>query len=113
MILDSTLKSLEVKLAGAVATTELPWTVSYIDIDQTTLGATAASENDGTTNAGTAVTMAAAPASGKSRQIKSLSVVNVDTAAATVTIQINNNATKRIVWTGTLNIGDVLQYGMP
>ncbi len=113
MILDSTLKSLEVKLAGAITTTELVWTVSYIDIDQASLGATSASEGDGLTTGGTAVTMAAAPVSGKSRQIKTITVFNQDTVAAVVTIQINNNGTKRIAWQGTLSVGDTLQYGMP
>jgi hypothetical protein len=110
MILDSMLKSLEVKLSGAVATTELPWTASYIDIDQTTFAATTAAESDGTTNGGTAVTMVAAPSAGQSRQIKSLSVVNKDTVAATVTIQINNNGTKRIMFEGQISVGDNIEY---
>ncbi len=111
MILDSTLKSLEVKLSGAVTTTELPWTVSYIDIDQTTFAATQAAEADGTTNGATAVTMAAAPSAGQSRQIKTLSVYLADTVGQNVTIQINDNGTKRIVFKADLTVGDNLLYG--
>jgi hypothetical protein len=110
IILDSTLKSLEVKLAGAITTNQLPWSVSYVDVDQTSFAATAASEADGATNSGTAVTMVAAPSAGKSRQVKFISVHNADTVAATVTIQINNNGTLRIVFKATLAVGDQIQF---
>jgi len=110
IILDSALKTLEVKLAGAITTTQLPWVVTYVDVNQSTFAVSAASEADGATNSGTAVTMVAAPGATTSRQIKFLSVFNVDTAVATVTIQLNNNGTLRIIWKGTLAVGDTLQY---
>lgn len=110
IILDSTLKSLELKLAGAPATTQPPFVASYVDISQTTFGMTAAAENDGAMNGSTAVTAAAAPSASTTRQLKFLSVFNVDTAAVVLTVQVNNNGTARIVWKATLAIGDTLVY---
>jgi hypothetical protein len=108
--LDATTKSLEVKLAGAVATTELPVVASYVDIDQSTFALTGTSEADETTNGATAVTAVAAPAATTTRKLNYLSVFNVDSAAATVSVQVNNNSTKRIAWKGALAVGDTLVY---
>lgn len=108
--LDSTLKSLEVKMGGAATTTEPPWIVAYVDISQTTFGVTASSEGDGTTNGATAVTMVAAPSAGVSREIKHISVINKDTIAQTITVQINNNGTKRIEWESLMQPGDKIVY---
>jgi len=110
IILDSALKTLEVVLAGAITTTQLPFTTSYVDVNQTTFAASAATEQDGTTNSTTAVTIVSAPGATTSRQVKFISVYNVDTAAATVTIRLNNNGTTRIIFKATLAVGDTLQY---
>ncbi len=108
--LDTTLKNLELKLAGAVSTTELPWTIAYVDISQSTFGVSSSVEGDGTSAGASVVTLAAAPSANLSREIKHISVFNIDTAAATVTIQINNNGTKRILWQSILQVGDTLEY---
>lgn len=110
-ILDSTVKSLEIKLDGAIITNELDWTVSYVDLLTTDMSISTTSENDGKTTGATAVTMIAAPASNHARQLKALSVYNLDTGEVIVTIQINDNATKRVIWKGKLAVGDTLQYG--
>ncbi len=110
IILDSALKSLEVKLAGAVTTTELPYVSSYVDVSQTTFGVTSIGEKDGTSNGGTAVTVVSAPAATTSRKVNYLSVVNVDTVAATITVQVNNNGTARIVARVVLQVGDCLEF---
>lgn len=108
--LDATTKSLEIKLAGAVATTQCPFVCSYVDISQITFGLTGSGETDGTTNNTTAVTVAAGPAATTSRKINYLSVVNVDTAAIVLTVQLNNNGTARTCWKGTLAVGDSFTY---
>lgn len=108
--LDATTKSLEIKLAGAVATTELPFVASYVDISQATFAMTGAPATDGVTNGATAVTAAAAPAASTTRKLNFLSVVNVDTAAVTLTVQVNNSGTKRIVFKATLAVGDQVTY---
>jgi hypothetical protein len=109
ILLDSTLKSLEVKLAGAITTNQLTWTVHYVDLD-VSFAISAVSEGDGATNNTTAVTLIAAPASNHVRQVKYVSVYNADTVAATVTIQINNNGTARVLAKPTLQPGETLQY---
>ncbi len=108
IVLDSTLKSLEIKLAGAVTTTELPYVLGYVDLRSEDQSVSAVGSNDGTTNGGTAVSVLAAPASGHTRQVKSISVTNVDTVPAVVTVQLNDNGTKRIIVAMTLAVGDNL-----
>ena len=110
LALDAATKSLEIKLAGAITTTELPFVAGFVELDQTLFALSASSETDGTTNGGTAVAVVAAPAAGRTRKLNYLSVFNVDTAVAVVTVQINNGGTKRISWKGTLAIGDTLTY---
>lgn len=110
LTIDTTLKSLELKLAGAVATTELPFVCAYVDINQTSFAQTASSATDGTSTGGTAVTLAAAPGATTTRKLNYLSVVNVDTAAVVLTIQVNNNGTKRISQTFTLAVGDQVSF---
>lgn len=108
IILDSADKSLEVKLAGAVTTTELAIVASYVDMsDPTTY---TPGENDLATNGATAVTAVAAPAADHQRQLKLLTVYNLDTVAATVTVQVNNDGTKRVLISCTLGVGETLQY---
>lgn len=108
--LDGTGKSLEVKLAGAVTTTQLPFTVSYIDTLDSDQSVSDIAEGDGVSNNTTAVTMVSAPAAGHTREVKHLTVYNADTVAATVTIQINNGGTTRILIKVTLDAGDTLEY---
>jgi len=110
MFFDSTLKSLEVILGGAITTNELTWSASWLDIDQTTFGASVVSDDDGLTNGGTAVTVIPAPGAGKSRQAKFLSIYNGDTVPTDVTIRINNNGTFRTVFKATLEVGDTVYY---
>jgi hypothetical protein len=108
--LDSTAKSLEVVLAGAVATTQLPIVAAYVEVDQTTFEVLVMAEADTATNNTTAVAVVAAPGAGKTRKIDFLSIVNVDTAPVTVTVRVNNGGTFRIVQKVTLAVGDNLVY---
>lgn len=110
MVFDSTLKSLEVILGGAIVTNQLTWATSWVDIDQTTFGASSVQETDGLTNSAVAVTIIAAPSAGKSRQVKFLSVYNGDTVPTLVTIRINNSGVFRTVFQATLAVGDTVYY---
>lgn len=107
IILDQTTKSLEAKLSGAPATNQLPIVASYVDLTATTY---TPGESDTATNSGTAVTALAAPGASTQRQLKSLCVRNRDTASVTLTIQYNNNATIRELWSGVLAVDDTLFY---
>lgn len=110
IVLDATTKTLEVVLTGAVSTTQLPVVVSYVEITDADQSVNDIAESDTATNNTTAVTAVAAPAAGKTRVIKALTVNNVDTAAATVKVQINNNGTIRLIVKATLAVDETLQY---
>lgn len=110
IVLDTTTKSLEVILGGAITTNQLPIVASYVDVLSSDQSVSAISENDTQTNNGTAVTAVAAPASGHTRTVKTLTVRNSDTVSAVCTVRVNNNGTFRILWSGTLQVGDTLQY---
>ena len=107
MILDATTKSLQIKLAGAVTTNQLPFSASYVDTTGTSM---TPGEQDGQSNNTTAVTVAGAPASSTQRLIKSFALQNADTAPATVTVIYNNNSTLRNILSVTLAVGDQLIY---
>lgn len=67
--------------------------------------------NDGTLNGTTAVTLIPAPGSGVIRVAKTININNTDTAPVVVSVKYKNIATTRIIWSGTLQIGDTWQYG--
>lgn len=106
-ILDSTVRSLQLKLSGAVATNQLPIVASYVDVTTTAYSPGA---NTTQTNDATAVDAVAAPAASTQRQVKLLTVRNSDAAPVTLTLQYNDNSTLRIIWSGALAVGDLLIY---
>lgn len=107
IILDTVNKSLEVLLSGAVTTNQLPVVGAFVDI---TAAAYTPGAADTQTNGATPVTAVAAPAASTQRQVKFLSVRNSDTAEATVTVSLNNNATLRVLVSVTLPVGASLIY---
>ena len=107
IILDATNESLEVVLGGAAATTNPDFTAHYVDVTSTTF---VPGNNHGVTNGTTPATAAAAPGSSTQRQIKLLTVYNVDTASVTLTVQANFNGTVRKLWVGTLASGEAMLY---
>lgn len=110
LILDATTKTYEIKLAGAITTNQLDVVVSYVDILSSDQSVSAFGNQDSASNSTTAVTILSAPASGHTRTVKFLSIYNKDTVAATVTLQLNNNGTIRIIHKTTLAVGDTLEY---
>src|SRR5260370_3004017 len=107
IIVDSTTKSVQFKLAGAETTNQLPFSSSYVDVAAT---ATTPGEQDGASNGTTAVDLVSAPGGSTQRNIKSVCIQNADTAAATVTVIYNNNSTLRNILVVTLAVGDQLVY---
>src|SRR5947209_5742001 len=99
IILDTTTKSLQFKLGGAITTNQLPFAASYVD---TTGTGTTPGEQDGASNNTTAVTVFGSPASSTQRLVKNLVIQNADTATAKVTIIYNNNSTLRNIIVATL-----------
>lgn len=108
IVLDSTSKSLEILLAGAVITNQLPAVGAYVDILDTDQSVSDIANFDTVTNSTTAVTLVSSPSSGHTRVIKSISISNIDTGAVTVTLRINNGGTFYIIAKVTLAVGDNL-----
>jgi|ERR1700676_594078 len=112
MYLDTVNKSLEIILAGAITTNQLPWVIDYGEVAND--NSTSAPKNgDGATNSTTAVTLVAAPGSNLIREVLHLTVFNADTAAATVTVRTNDNGTTRIHIKAVLQVGESLCYESP
>ncbi len=110
ILLDATDKLLEISLAGAHATTAPVFSSSYVDINQTTSAVSAMSSLDGVANGATSVTVVGVPGATTTRKVEFLSVSNVDTAAVVLTVNLDHGGTDRIIWKGTLDVGDTLYY---
>ena len=112
--LDRTTRSLGIVLGGAITTNQLQVIVSGVDRVPTSaamqapvIGFTQIS----TTNSTTDVTICDAPgATGRVREVQSISVRNRDTAAAVVSIEYDDNGTDYVIFSATLSIGDFLVY---
>lgn len=108
IILSATNQSLEMDLEATVASTQLDYIVSYVDVTTTTY---APAGSDGTSNNTTAVTIVSAPGDASTqRQIKQITIYNADSASAVVTIQKVNGANTRILCKVLLETTDTLQY---
>ena len=94
LVLDTTARSLIIKLAGAVAANQLEFSANYAD---QTASAFTPGLNINATNNTLEVTLVAAPAASTYRQVKTITVNNKDTAAATVIIEFADGATRRRV----------------
>ena len=118
IILDSTTRTIEVLLAGSITTSQLPVVASYsdtalpayADFASLRLSQDTQKTNQTQSNNTTAVTVVAAPSSGQQRRVEYLSIFNADTVAATVTVQLNDNSTLRIIAKEALAVGDTLYY---
>jgi hypothetical protein len=109
-VLDATTRTLEVLLDAAPATSQLPVVATYADTAFAGANPWVPGSSNALTNGVTAVTVVAAPAASAQRQVEQLTVRNDDTAARVVTLQYNDNGTRRKVLTPTLLPGEVLQY---
>jgi len=89
-------QKLQVVLAGAITTNQLPIIASYAEAaaDSSTLSP---ASNTYATNSTTAVDVVTAPENAYRRSLRYLSVYNADTVDATVIVQINDSGTTRIV----------------
>jgi len=103
LVLDGTTISLQVAMSTSAATTNPTFVASYADNSGTgiTEGAT-----DGVLNGSTDVTLVGAPTGANRRVIKDITIFNGDTAAVTVIIKYDNNATQRTLVRVTLAVGD-------
>lgn len=67
--------------------------------------------NHGTSNGTTPVTLVAAPASSTIRAVTGFTVYNKDTVSATITVNLTDTGTDRIVYKSALAAGDQLFWG--
>lgn len=105
IILDATTKSITAVMAGAPAATQPDFTAAYADA---TAAVFTEGSNDGTLNSTTPVTIVAAPAASTRRIIKSITIMNRDTAAVVVTLNLVSAGGTRQIVKVTLAVGDTL-----
>jgi hypothetical protein len=103
LILDGTAISLQAAMTTSAATTNPTFVTNYADNSGSgiTEGAT-----DGSLNGSTDVSIVPAPSGTNRRVIKNITIYNGDTAAVTVLIKYDNNATQRTLVRVTLAVGD-------
>ena len=107
MLVDKTTQTLEIKLAGAVATNEVPIVLAYIDGEASNFFPTLQhSISNGTAD----VTILDAPEPRGKRMVKFMYIRNVDTAAIVVTVQLADSTTNREIYKVTLAVDDTLVY---
>lgn len=113
MIFETTSKSLRFKLQGAITTNALVFTCSWVDIKPDAPGVPGTftgTSNSGLSNNTTGVILMGAPAAGYTRQLKTVSLLNLDTINATVTIYELDGADIRPIMLVNLDVGDHLHY---
>lgn len=103
LVLDATTISIQVAMSTSAATTNPTFVATYADNAGSgiTEGAT-----DGALNGSTDVTVVPAPSGSNRRVVKDITIYNGDTAAVTVFVKYDNNATQRTVAKVTLAVGD-------
>lgn len=103
LVLDGTAISIQVAMSTSAATTNPTFVASYADNAGSgiTEGAT-----DGVLNGSTDVTVVPAPTGSNRRVIKDITIYNGDSAAVTVFVKYDNNATQRTLAKVTLAVGD-------
>lgn len=95
---------------GGAPVSQLPYLSSFVEFDDTQRAAELINKN-GVSNSATPVDLVEPPAQdGLERQLKALSIYNPNAAVTTVTIQLDDNGTARIIVVVNLNQGDSLQY---
>lgn len=103
LVLDGTAISIQVAMSTSAATTNPTFVASYADNAGSgiTEGAT-----DGVLNGSTDVTVVPAPTGSNRRVIKDITIYNGDSAAVTVFVKYDNNATQRTLKKVVLQVGD-------
>ena len=103
LVLDATTISIQVAMSTSAATTNPTFVATYADNAGSgiTEGAT-----DGELNGSTDVTVVPAPSGSNRRVVKDITIYNGDTAAVTVFVKYDNNATQRTIAKVTLAVGD-------
>ena len=107
MILLTGSSSLRVYLGAAATTNQLPIVATYIDSNSTVFNPLAAETQ---TNDTTPVTIIDPPASGISRQLKYLSILNTDSATNDVYIEYHTPTSDRRVFKQAITTNQKIEY---
>jgi hypothetical protein len=107
MLLDSTSKSLEIILFGAITTNQMNVSAEFVDMTSTT---TIPGTQLANSNSTTAVAIVSAPGASTQRRILGVQVYNGDTASAIVTVRINDSGTMYPAVKIAVPSGYTLQY---
>jgi hypothetical protein len=105
--LTATTQKLQSVLAGPVATNSLHYVVCWSDKTTTTY---TGGVSNGVLSGTTAADICTAPAASTIRDIDSISINNLDTAAVILTVNYYDSATLRTIIKVTLAVGDQLLY---
>jgi hypothetical protein len=107
IVLNATTDNVQAVLSAAKATADLACYSSYRDINTTdyTPGRTQTQTNDTTD-----VNIVPSPGAGDQRVVDYISIFNSDTASATVTVKFDASGTERVLWKGTLAVGEKVEY---
>jgi len=107
MILDSTLRKLQVVLTTAQTTAPMSVVVDWVDNTITTFtpGVTPS-----LTNGTSAVDILAAPAASTQRKVNGITISNRDTVSKVVQVYLNDNGTQYSLTSSTLGVGETLGY---
>jgi hypothetical protein len=103
LVLDGTAISIQVAMSTSAATTNPTFVATYADNAGSgiTEGAT-----DGVLSGSTDVSVVPAPTGTNRRVVKDITIYNGDTAAVTIFVKYDNNATQRTLAKVTLAVGD-------
>jgi len=109
IVIGNTTRKIQALLGGAVTTNQIPIT-THSRITRTSDNTTSLTGEVNTSNNTTAVDIAIAPGNAMLKTVETISIVNTDSAAVTVTVRYNNDGTTFILITTTLDVGDCLYY---
>lgn len=107
--LTSTVRRLEAKLAGPVATNQLDIIVQYRDSREEKILIAFGTELTTTDNT-TPVVILDHPRAGITRTVSALQAINKDTAPVTLTLTYDNGGIEFVMFKVTLSIGDIIIY---
>jgi len=110
MILLTGSSSLKVYIGGTAITNQLPIVATYIDSNSSTFNPQA---SETTTNNSTPVTVVEAPASGLSRQIKYLSILNTDSTPQEVYVDYYTPSSSRRLFKQSLVTNQKIEFVDP
>lgn len=108
IVLSQTTDKIQIVLSATVATNQAQCATSWRDI--TSAPSYTAGRSLANTNNTTDVDLIAAPAAGAQRVIDYISAYNADTAAITITVKYDASGTDYILWKGTLQTLERLEY---